>query len=110
MQGDSYVEMPNGKKRYLSDLMSHQNEIMLDQKRMDIFQSIYVILKFSIGDRLPSKYDVLDIYGKIVINSFEIVLDDYMTEGIAQGLYLEASVFDHSCYPNAVWSYKGKHE
>ena len=31
-----------------------------------------------------------------------------MSEGIAQGLYLEASAIDHSCIPNAVWSYQGK--
>ena len=31
-----------------------------------------------------------------------------MSEGIAQGLYLEASAIDHSCVPNAVWSYQGK--
>ena len=30
-----------------------------------------------------------------------------MSEGIAQGLYLEASAIDHSCVPNAVWSYEG---
>ena len=103
----NWVVMPNGEKRYFDDLMDHYDDILLDTKRLDAFHSVYVILSHSLESKIPDKHEVLKIYGKIIINAFDIV-NDGLTEGIAQGLYLESSVFDHSCSPNAVWSYRGK--
>ncbi len=41
-----------------------------------------------------------------MINSFNIMNNDYNAVGI--GLYLAASVLDHSCWPNATVVFKGK--
>ena len=83
-----FVELPNGKRRYFSDLMSHHKEISQSEK-MQAFQSVILVLKLCLDEKnLPVKSDdVLEIYGKMVINSFEIQ-DNSMTEGIGQGLYL----------------------
>ena len=82
-----FVELPNGKQRYFSDLMSHHKEISQSEK-MQSFQSVILVLKLCLDEKyLPAKSDVLEIYGKMVINSFEIQ-DNSMTEGIGQGLYL----------------------
>ena len=65
----------------------------------------YVLLhKFSV--QLPSKPELLEIFGRVLINSFNIMDDEYQPIGI--GLYLAASVFDHSCNPNAAIVFKGK--
>ena len=78
---------PDGKQRYFSDLMSHHKEISQSEK-MQAFQSVILVLKLCLDEKnLPTKSDVLEIYGKMVINSFEIQ-DNSMTEGIGQGLYL----------------------
>lgn len=42
----------------------------------------------------------------IVINSFTIMNNSL--NPIGQGLYLAASVLDHSCEPNAIWISNGK--
>ena len=52
------------------------------------------------------KSDLFEIYCKVLINSFNIMDDDYLPVGI--GLYLEASVLDHGCWPNATVVFSGK--
>ena len=52
------------------------------------------------------KSDLFEIYCKVLINSFNIMDDDYLPVGI--GLYLEASVLDHDCWPNATVVFSGK--
>jgi len=52
------------------------------------------------------KSEVFDIYCKTLINSFNLMDQDYLPVGI--GLYLEASVLDHSCWPNATVVFDGK--
>ena len=47
-----------------------------------------------------------EIYGRILINSFNIMNAESLPIGI--GLYLEGSVFDHSCEPNATVVFDGK--
>ena len=44
----------------------------------------------------------------VLINSFCIDDDDNVSARVGKGLYLEASVLDHSCWPNAVWVFSGK--
>ena len=48
----------------------------------------------------------IEIYGKLVINGFEIT-DDVTKETIGWGVYLLPSVIDHSCEPNAMVSFQG---
>lgn len=105
---DDLPDWPEGQnRRYFDDLLSHQKDIVRDSKRIEAFQSFYVILQKCLGeDKLPPKSDVLDIFGKILINSFNIMSDEYQSIGV--GLYLGASVLDHSCEPNAVVIFKGK--
>ena len=55
---------------------------------------------------LPSKPELLEIFGRVLTNSFNIMDDEYQSIGI--GLYLAASVFDHSCDPNTAIIFKGK--
>ena len=62
---------------------------------------------FSEEDMIP-KSDLFEIYCKVLINSFNIMDDDYLPVGI--GLYLEASVLDHDCWPNATVIFSGKEE
>ena len=74
---------------------------------LETLQSCLLIHLFfaNLGDTLPPKGEVLDIYGRIVINSFNIMNNDYQSIGI--GLYLAASAIDHSCTPNATVAFEG---
>ena len=42
---------------------------------------------------------------RVLINSFNLMDEDYLPIGI--GLYLQASVLDHSCWPNATVVFSG---
>ena len=48
----------------------------------------------------------VEIYGKLVVNGFEIT-DDITKETIGWGIYLLPSIIDHSCQPNAMVLYQG---
>ena len=57
-------------------------------------------------DQVPSQTEMLDIFGKLVINQFGISNESIEFVGIA--LYLLSSVLDHSCAPNVQQIFKGK--
>ena len=101
------VQLPNGQKRCFSDLMSHKKDIENDPDHMETFRNLYVLLKASLMGNLPSESNVLEIYGKMMVNAFNIQND--IVEPIGFGLYLGASILDHSCAPNAHWHHNGKH-
>ena len=100
-----FVVLPNGKKRYFHDLMSHKNEMILDPMRMKDFEFTYNLLQVWLKDKLPPKTDVLDTYGKLIINQFGI--SNEAIEFVGVGLYLAPSVLDHSCAPNVQQLFKG---
>ena len=101
-----YATLPNGKKRYFHDLISHQNEIICDSTKMQDFQFSYNLLQVWFKDQVPSQIEMLDIFGKLVINQFGISNESIEFVGIA--LYLLSSVLDHSCAPNVQQIFKGK--
>ena len=101
-----YAILPNGKKRYFHDLISHQNEIICDSTKMQDFQFSYNLLQVWFKDQVPSQIEMLDIFGKLVINQFGISNESIEFVGIA--LYLLSSVLDHSCAPNVQQIFKGK--
>ncbi|KAK9498342.1 hypothetical protein O3M35_002996 [Rhynocoris fuscipes] len=89
------------KFRFFKDLMSHYSDIKEDNRRMEHTISLYGLLKDLIGEgSLPNFSEFTGIYGRIVVNSFNI-LDGEMNN-LGTGIYLGASTIDHSCEPNAV--------
>lgn len=92
--------------RRFGDLMSHEDDIRQDVLRMEHFRSLLVVLRSLVDEAaMPSNLELLHIFGKMCINSFNI-LDDEMNS-IGTGMYLGASIMDHSCRPNAVASFDG---
>uniref|UniRef100_A0A1Q3FDL6 Putative histone-lysine n-methyltransferase smyd3 n=1 Tax=Culex tarsalis TaxID=7177 RepID=A0A1Q3FDL6_CULTA len=88
------------------DLMAHEEDIRKDAKRMEHFQSLVVVLRSLIDEAaMPENQELFRIFGKMCINSFN-VLDDEMNS-IGTGMYLGASIMDHSCRPNAVAIFDG---
>ena len=99
---DREFMMPDGSFRSFRNLMTHMNELLADEMRMRCFQSTVRLFKPLVPD-----LDVellLVFYAKICINSFSIL--NLSLNAIGSGMYIEASVFNHSCRPNAttVWN------
>ncbi|XP_014487503.1 PREDICTED: histone-lysine N-methyltransferase ASHR1 isoform X2 [Dinoponera quadriceps] len=92
--------------RKFKDLMSHYSDIKKDIKRMEHFTSLCGVLLEFLGETLiPNTAELMGIYGRICINSFNIL--DLNMNSIGVGIYLGASVMDHSCKPNAVAVFEG---
>ncbi|XP_068628682.1 histone-lysine N-methyltransferase SMYD3 [Battus philenor] len=93
--------------RMWKDLMSHYPDLKQDQKRMDHFTSLCMVLFEFIRDiSLPNTVELMGMYGRMVINSFTIL--DVDMNSIGTGIYLASSIVDHSCNPNAVATFEGK--
>ena len=58
---------------------------------------------------LPSWDTFVSYFGKLLINSFSIRTDRLIIpDPVGSGLFLAASIFDHSCQPNAQTVFKGR--
>ncbi|XP_077504498.1 histone-lysine N-methyltransferase SMYD3-like isoform X1 [Amblyomma americanum] len=94
------------RKRCFADLMSHVDSIKKDQHRLKEFQKLWETAKVFLDKKYIPEPDVgLEIYGKMVINSYCICNAELSSVGT--GLYLGPSILDHSCVPNAHAVYEG---
>ncbi|XP_043795261.1 histone-lysine N-methyltransferase SMYD3 isoform X1 [Apis laboriosa] len=94
------------KYRKFKDLMSHYSDIKKDEKKMEHFVCVCGVLYEFLGDMsIPNSAELMGIYGRIYINSFNI--SDLDMNNIGAGIYLGPSILDHSCKPNAVATFEG---
>ncbi|XP_066994320.2 histone-lysine N-methyltransferase SMYD3 [Anabrus simplex] len=92
--------------RKFKDLMSHYTDLKQDSKRIEHFTSLCAVIMDFLGEsNLPNSAELMGIYGRMCVNGFNI-LDPEMVS-IGTGIYLGASVIDHSCDPNAVAVFEG---
>ncbi|XP_052772836.1 histone-lysine N-methyltransferase SMYD3-like [Mya arenaria] len=93
--------------RTLDDLMSHSEDIKKDAERSEQFAQVAFTLKEYAGSHvsLPDASKLLNLFGKMVINSYTICDGELKDLGV--GMYLGGSRLDHSCSPNAVTSFHG---
>ncbi|XP_076454663.1 histone-lysine N-methyltransferase SMYD3-like [Babylonia areolata] len=94
--------------RTFEELMSHSEEIKKDAVRCDIFSQMCFTLSKLSGTHLPlpDTSKLLDIFGKMVINTFTIA--DQELQDIGSGIYLSPACLDHRCTANAVVTFRGK--
>ncbi|KAK4881149.1 hypothetical protein RN001_004468 [Aquatica leii] len=94
------------KYRKFKDLMSHYPNIKDDPIRMEHFMSLCGVLSELLGNEfMPNTVELMGIYGRMCVNSYSICDDELKTLGT--GIYLAASIIDHSCQPNAVAIFQG---
>ncbi|XP_034935410.1 histone-lysine N-methyltransferase SMYD3 isoform X2 [Chelonus insularis] len=94
------------KYRTFYDLMSHVSNIKEDVSKMEHFTSLsMVLLEFLPKDMLPEPKELLEIFGRMSVNSFHILDTDLTSLGV--GIYLGPSIIDHSCKPNATAIFEG---
>ncbi|KAK7491699.1 hypothetical protein BaRGS_00017152 [Batillaria attramentaria] len=94
--------------RTFQTLMSHTEEVKNDPDRCDVFSKICHTLTLLAGPelQLPTTAILLEIFGKMVINTFTIA--DEELQDIGSGVYLSPATLDHRCRPNAVMSFQGR--
>jgi len=95
----------NGYRKF-NDLMPHLEDVKWDEKRMEHLQSLHAVLKdYLAPEHFPNDTEFIGIYGRLIINSFNLLDDDL--NSIGTGIYLASSILDHSCKPNAVAVFEG---
>lgn len=94
------------KYRKFKDLMSHYPNLKNDNSRMEHFSSLYgVLYEFFRGESLPNSAELMGMFGRMCVNSFSICNQELQSVGT--GIYLAASIVDHSCQPTAVVTFEG---
>lgn len=73
---------------------------------MEHFSSLCSVLLEFLGESLmPNSAELMGIYGRVCVNSFNIL--DTEMNSIGTAIYLAPSIMDHSCKPNAVAVFEG---
>lgn len=104
----SLEETGYGLEKNWDSLMDHAQELREDS--MDLlkigYQQLVSVLR---REDLPSLDTYISIYGKILINSFSLRTDrSAQPDPFGTGIYLLASIFDHSCVPNCTVVFQGR--
>ncbi|ODN02234.1 Histone-lysine N-methyltransferase SMYD3 [Orchesella cincta] len=107
---DYYDEITHKKiRRRFKDLVSHYSDLKCHARRMEqvevMGKVVESILKFHPEIKMPNQSELLGICGRIFVNTFSIT--DHECHTLGAGLYLGASIFDHSCDPMAVANFEG---
>ena len=90
-------------ERTFQELLSHSDKLDDDDEyAVKIFETLYNI----IPDAVQTWDYFKEVYGKLIINSFEVSSEDDVKVGWA--LYLGPSILDHSCVPTAEVDFDGK--
>ena len=93
-------------KRSFDELTSHETDIRQDRRRCRTFQSLYQSFQ---QWSLLSAYDQNDLFRlfcRLVINTLTIH-DTIDLKPIGYGLYLDATVYNHSCQPTCHTIFNG---
>lgn len=96
---------PFDRQRSFDDLMSNRDAVNKHQKRMDIFDQLSAMYERA---RVPIRRELLfDVFCRMYVNGFSIMTPSLFE--IGRAVYVLASMFDHSCVPNAVTVFNGIH-
>jgi len=95
--------------RIFHDLLSHEEDIRKNRKFMENIQEHYDDLQQVMSpETLPDFCDFVTLYGRVVINNFELITTTSDQESLGLALYLTPSLVDHSCEPNAWVEIRGR--
>lgn len=100
----------NSVGRKIDDLESHQNEIRIDRQRYRTYQKIIEQFnRWTNFESILKKFDestLFLLFCRLVINTLTIH-DPIDLKPIGYGLYLEATIYNHSCRPTCHTVFNG---
>ena len=89
--------------RSYDDLMTHQDDIEMDENRLQYFE--YLLSRFRQAGLDFDRGELFEHFCKIVVNCYSILNTELNEIGVS--IYVLESVFDHSCDPNAAPVFDG---
>ena len=86
--------------RFFADLVDHFDDIINSSNRFEMVNQYYDQIIQLMGEAdAPDPNYFLECYGRMAINSFNILDDN--DEAVGTALYVGPSIMNHSCKPNA---------
>ena len=98
--GDKPCLLYDGSTRTFNSLLSHANKHM-DNPRL-VIECQRIVSALSLEDPSVTLELFVNYFGTLQTNAFSI-LDEHESERIGTGVYIEPSVFNHSCKPTAFY-------
>jgi hypothetical protein len=95
--------MSDGTVRKFKNMMTHEDELMDDDARMKVFNGLLKKLQPVVP--IINIELLLHFFGKMIINKLPIIGQEMKEIGSA--ISVEASIFNHSCCPNAAFVWDG---
>lgn len=93
-------------KRKVDDLLTHENEIRVDKRRFLIYRTLIKQMQtFELLNDL-SEQTIFELFCRLVINTLTIH-ESIDLKSIGYGLYLDATVYNHSCRPTCHTIFNG---
>jgi len=86
--------------------LTHEKDLRASPKIMEDIKKYHTDIKRVLGDEAPKFDQFLQLYGKVIINDFELSQRENR-KSIGMGVYLAPSILDHSCQPNAWVEFEG---
>jgi len=94
------------KARRFAHFLTHEKDLRASPKIMEDIKKYHTDIKRVLGDEAPKFDQFLQLYGKVIINDFELSQRENR-KSIGMGVYLAPSILDHSCQPNAWVEFEG---
>ena len=96
------------KKRTFGDFLSHESDIRQNKAIMSHISTHYKDLQDILLDLMPDFTEFVQLYGRMVINNFELITLTSGGESLGIAVYLAPSIVDHNCQPNAWVEFSGR--
>ena len=96
------------KKRTFEDFLCHDSDIRQNKVTMSHISKHYKDLQDILVDMMPGFAEFVQLYGRMVINNFELITLTSGGESLGIGVYLAPSIVDHSCQPDAWVEFSGR--
>ncbi|XP_064649362.1 histone-lysine N-methyltransferase SMYD3-like [Lineus longissimus] len=106
-QKGHFKSLDSPKLRCFDDFLDHLEDMKKDEERIEQFMDLQITLRAFVNrvvDLPPLEYIFL-LFARMCINSFSITDGEMQPMGV--GIYLSASILDHSCHPDAVVTFTG---
>lgn len=94
---------PDGTCRSINDLKSHEEDMAKNERWLSGFNAVYKLLEQT-GLELD-RQKTFTLFCKISINGFAI--KESWSVRLGSAVYMEASIYNHSCEPNASFTFLG---
>ncbi|XP_014666673.1 PREDICTED: histone-lysine N-methyltransferase SMYD3-like [Priapulus caudatus] len=107
IEAEEWNQFDDYPERTIHHVISHRELIKQDPDMKKKVATILFETRRFMGKDTPSDDDILNIYGKLIMNAFVICDEINHPIYVGCGMYIGPCIMDHSCCPNAIITFSG---